>query len=187
MIISITPIIALMPDIIIKQIAINLFPNPSDYIENFRYSLEFQKIKNSESNFIRNISNMHIQSDLGQKIELINIEDSKKIFEKKSKSRSNKSNISIRNDRSYEIKNINIENSQNALKSNLYNTENSNSNIPLIDCYKKKRDKLNIINLKNKTIEEKKSSQNDEIDSEESIDDLNCIEFFLILSYEKFK
>ena len=165
-----------MPNIIIKQIKINLFPNPSDYIENYRNTIEFQKINNGESNFIRNIS-MQMQSDVGQKIELINIEDTKKLFEKKNKSRSNKSNISLANNKSFENKNNNNENSQNGLNSNLYNTENSNSNIPLIEYFSKKKDKLNNIKKTHIIIEEKKSLRN-EIDSEESIEDINCKNIF---------
>lgn len=145
-IIIISPFIALMPDFIIKEINYNLFPTPTDYIENFKGTIEFQKINNSESRFIKNISNM--QSEIGQKIELINIEENRKLFEKKNR-------ISDKN--LYEI------NSRHS-NSNSYNSENSK--IQLIDSIKK--DRLNFINQSDKRIEEIQSEDNrsEEIESE---------------------
>jgi len=141
MIVIVTPLITLLPDIIIKQINYNLFPTPSEYLENFRGTTEFIKINNSESRFIKNISNM--QSDIGQKIELVSLDDNKRLFEKKNRAIVN-------------VKKTFNKNESNGSNPNSYNSENSN--IPLIDSFHKK-DRINYINESNKRIEELNSEK----------------------------
>lgn len=146
-----SPFIALLPDFIVKQINYNLFPTPTEYIENYKGTTEFLKINNSESRFIKNISNM--QSELAQKIELVSITENKKLFEKKSNQRLSGKNI-------YDIKNRHGPSSI----SSSYNSENSK--IPLIDSHKK--DRLNYINQSHKRIDE---IQSEEIRSEVNLNE----------------
>jgi hypothetical protein len=127
MLILITPLIALLPDLIIKQINYNLFPTPAEYIENFRDTIQFQKLINSESRFIEDSSK--IFSDMSQKIELI---DSGK----------NKKNTFRKYSRNVYEKKISLNSNPNP-NPNIFNTENSD--MPLID-YLHKRDRLNYNN-----------------------------------------
>lgn len=71
MLIVIAPIICLLPDIMIKQLYYNLYPTPAQYVEKYKHSIEFQTIINSESNFLKSLSNLH--SDPSHKIRIINV------------------------------------------------------------------------------------------------------------------
>ena len=84
-----------------------------------------------------------MQSDIWQKIELVSLDDNKRLFEKKNRAIVN-------------VKKTFNKNESNGSNPNSYNSENSN--IPLIDSFHKK-DRINYINESNKRIEELNSEK----------------------------
>jgi len=84
LILIIAPIVCILPDLIMKQVYYNLYPTPGQYINKFMYTIEFQAVMSSESNFIKSISYLH--SDPSHKIKVINVNQNIKIeVAKKSK------------------------------------------------------------------------------------------------------
>lgn len=77
----IAPFISILPDLTLKQLWYNLYPTPAQYIDKYKNSSELLRILGSESKFIRDIS--CIKSEYGQKIEIVNIEENGKLFEKR--------------------------------------------------------------------------------------------------------
>lgn len=77
LILIIAPIVCILPDLIMKQLFYNIYPTPGQYINKHLCSEEFQAIINSESNFVKSISNLY--SDPSQKIKVINVNHNVKI------------------------------------------------------------------------------------------------------------
>ena len=70
-----------MPDLTLKQLWNNLYPTPTQLIEIHKKSPELLRILGSESKFIKDLSS--VKNDYSQKIEIVNIEQNGKLFEKR--------------------------------------------------------------------------------------------------------
>ncbi len=80
-ILLVAPFIAILPDLILKQIWYNLYPTPTEIIDIHSKSPELLRILGSESKFIKDLSSAKNFSS--QKIELVTIEQNGKLYEKR--------------------------------------------------------------------------------------------------------
>lgn len=154
-ILLIAPFISILPDLTLKQLWYNLYPTPTQLIEIHRRSPELLRILGSESKFMKNLSSF--KNDFSQKIELVNIEENGKLFEKRKSRIQESMRLEFMKNSNYENITGNIYGAEETTKSPLKPIDTQNN---LLIEYINKQENKNYVNISdNKKIEELHSAE----------------------------